>query len=112
MKTWAQVHVEEPPALVDPLVPEVETPPTQSELEKRFEEAERMGEVGRLLGSSPTQQMAQMVVEAGPSMSGGEEPARRKVQPIVGGNAAWKEFLKAGKGKKPPKVLTGDCSSM
>ena len=62
----AEVHSEqEPPALVDPPVPEVETPPTQSELEKRIEEAEKLGEVGRLLESSATQQLAQMAAELG-----------------------------------------------
>ena len=57
MMTWAQVHAEaqEPPALADPPAPEV-TPevPTQSKLERFVEEAEKLGEVGRLLGSLPT----------------------------------------------------------
>ena len=41
-----------------------------------------------------------MAAEAAPSMSGGEEPARKKVHPTVGGKAPRKEFLKAGKVKK------------
>ena len=44
-----------------------------------------------------------MAVEAGPSMSGGEEPATRKLQPTVGSKAPWKEFLQAGKVKKTRK---------
>ena len=56
LRTQAQVHAEaqEPPMLVDLPVPEVETSPTQSELEKRGEEAERLGEVGRSPELSPT----------------------------------------------------------
>ena len=54
---------------------EVETPPTQSELEKRTEEAEKLGEVVRPLESLPTQQLAQTAAKAGSSMLGGEEPA-------------------------------------
>ena len=79
VKTRARVHAElEPPVLVDPPVPEVEKAPTQSELERRVAEAERLGEVGRLPESSPTQQLAPMAAEARPYTSGGEEPARRK----------------------------------
>ena len=45
--TRAEVHSEqEPPVPADPSVAEVETPPTQSELGKRIEEAEKMREVG------------------------------------------------------------------
>ena len=81
MKPQAQVHAEaqEPPALVDIPVPELEQTPTQSKLERRVKEAEKLGEVGRLLELSPTQQLAQMAAEAGPSISGGEETARRKL---------------------------------
>ena len=54
VRTEAQVHAEaqEPPALVD--LPEPEQAPTQSELERRVEEAEKLGEVGRSPESSPT----------------------------------------------------------
>ena len=45
--------------------------PIPSELERRVEEADRLGEVGRSLESFPTWQLAQMAVEAEPSMSGG-----------------------------------------
>ena len=73
------LEAQEPPVLVYPSLLDVETPPSQSELEKRVEEAEKLGEVGRSPETSPTQQLAQMAVEAGPSMSGGEEPARGKI---------------------------------
>ena len=97
MRTEVQEEAQEPPVLVDPPAPEVEQAPTQEELAQQVGEAERLGEVGRSPESSPTQQLAQMAAEAGPSMSGGEEPARRKLQPTVGGEAPQKEFLKAGK---------------
>ena len=98
---------------VGPPVPERETLqaqselPTQSELEKRVEEAERLGEVGRSPGSLPTKQLSQMAAEARPSTLCGEESARRKLQPTVGGKAPWKEFLKAGKVKKPQRYQPG-----
>ena len=37
------------------------------------------GGVERSLSLLPTQQLAQMAVEAGPSKSGGEEPAHKKL---------------------------------
>ena len=56
------------------------------EEEKRLEEAERQVEearwledVGRSLSSLPTQQLAQMAAEAGPSDLGRAEPVRRKL---------------------------------
>ena len=66
-------------------------------------EAEQLEGVGRLPSSSPTQQLAQMAVEARPSMLGGKEPARRKLLHTVGGKAPQKEFLKADKVKKMQK---------
>ena len=68
-------------------MPEVETLPTKSELEKRIEEAAKLGEVERSPELSLTQQLAQMAVEVEQSMLGGEEPARRKLQPTMGGKA-------------------------
>ena len=105
VQTRAEVHVKPvgPPALVEPPVPDVEAPPTPSEMERRRAEAEKLEEVGRSLESSLTQQFAQMAVEAGPSMLGGEELARRKLQPTMGGRAPQKEFLKARKVKKPQR---------
>ena len=70
------------------------------EAERQVGEARRMEEVGRSPSSLPTQQLAQMAAEAGPSASGQEEPVRRKLQPTVGGKAPQKEFLQAGKVKK------------
>ena len=66
----------------------------------QVEEANRLVEVGQSPLSLPTRQLAQMAVEAGPSALG-EEPAQRKLHPTIGGKAPWKEFLKAGKVKKP-----------
>ena len=48
-----------------------------------------------------------MAVEARPSTSDVEEPARRKLQPTIGGKAPWKEFLQAGKVKKTRKYWPG-----
>ena len=73
---------------------------------RRVEEVSRLEEVGRSLSSLLTQQLAQMAAEAGPSASG-EEPARRKLCPTIGGKAPQKEFLKAGKVKKPRKYQPG-----
>ena len=101
VQTRVEVHIEPaPPVLADPPVPEVEWSPTQSNLERRVEEAEKLGKVGRLSELSPTHQLAQMAGEAGPSMLGGEEPARRKLWPTMGGKAPQKQFLKAGKVKQ------------
>ena len=52
-------------------------------------------------------ELAQMAAEAGPSTLGGEEPAQRKLRPTVGGKAPQKEFLKAGKLKKPQRHKLG-----
>ena len=70
------------------------------------EEANRLVEAGRSLLSSSTRQLVQMAVEAGPSALG-EEPARRKLHPTIGGKAPRKEFLKAGKVKKTRKYRPG-----
>ena len=70
-------------------------------------EAEQLEGVGRSPSSLPTQQLAQIAVQAGPSTSGKEEPVRRKLQPTVGGKAPQKEFLQAGKVKKTRKYCPG-----
>ena len=50
VRTRVDVHAElEPPALVDPPVPEVETPPTWSKMEKRIAEVEKLGEVAGVI---------------------------------------------------------------
>ena len=83
------------------------------EVEKMLEEAERwvekarwLEEVGRSPSLLPTQQLAQMAAEAGPSVLG-EEPVKRKLCSTVGGKAPQKEFLKAGKVKKTRKYWPG-----
>ena len=82
------------------------------EAEKWVEEARRLEDVGRSPSSLPTQQLAQMAGEAGPSTSGKEEPVRRKLQPTMGGKTPQKEFLQAGKVKKDQEVLAWySCSS-
>ena len=66
-------------------------------------EVEQLEGTGRLPSLLPTQQFTQMTTEAGPSILDGEEPTRKKLHPLVGGKAPRKEFLKAGKVKKPQK---------
>ena len=51
-----------------------------------------------------------MAVEAGPSTSAQEEPARRKLQLTVGGKVPQKEFLQAGKVKKTRKYQPGSVA--
>ena len=70
------------------------------------EEVSRLAEVGWSPLSLPTRQLVQMAAEAGPSALG-EEPARRKLQPTIGGKAPRKEFLKAGKVKKTRRYWPG-----
>ena len=49
------------------------------EAERQVEEARQLEDVGRSPSSSPTQQLAQMAAEAGPSDLGREEPVRRRL---------------------------------
>ena len=63
--------------------------------------------MGQSPGSLPTRQLVQMAVEAGQSMSVGEEPAQKKLWLTVGGKASKKEFLKAGPLKRPQKYWPG-----
>ena len=90
-----------PPPLVqeNPLAPE--------EIMKCIAEAEWVEEVGRSVQLLLTWQLSQMAVEARPSMSGGEVPGRKELQPTVGGKAPQKEFLKTGKVKKTQKYWPG-----
>ena len=76
------------------------------EAERQVEEAWQLEEVGQSPLSSPTWQLAQMAADAGPSVLG-EEPAKRKLCPTMGGKPPWKEFLKAGKVKKTRKYQPG-----
>ena len=59
--------------------------------------------MGRSPELSLTQQLAQVAMEAGPSMLGGEEPASGKLGHTVRGKAPQKEFLKDGKVKRTQK---------
>ena len=81
-------------------------PPLQAEMERRRWEAEKLGEAGRSPGSSPMQQLAHMMMEAGPSGASGIEPAGH-LRPRVGGKAPWKKFLKTGHVKKPKRYQLG-----
>ena len=109
VKTQVEVHVAptEPPALAEPPVPTEKAPPTPGKVERRRVEARKLEKVGRLLESFPTQQLAQMATEAGLSISGGKELARKKLQLIVGGKVPRKEFLKARKLKRPWRYWPG-----
>ena len=66
------------------------------EAEKWVEEARRLEDVGRSLSSLPSQQLAQMAAEAWPSTLGKEEPARRRLQPTMGGKAPPPEGIAPG----------------
>ena len=46
-------------------------------------------------------------LEARPSKLGGEDPVCKKLQPTMGGKTPWKEFLQAGKVKKPRRYWPG-----
>ena len=61
------------PSPVGKLLPAREVEKTMEEAERQVEEARQLEDVGRSLSSLPTQQLAQMTVEAGPSALG-EEP--------------------------------------
>ena len=95
------------PPIPSQSLPRREVEKQMEEAEKCVEEVRRLENVGRSPSSSPTQQLAQMAVEAGPSMLGQEEPVRRKLWPTVGGKAPQKEFLQAGKVKKTRKYQPG-----
>ena len=78
------------------------TTPSPEELRRRREEVGWLEELGRSPGSSPTQQLAQMVVEVGPSRTPRAEPASH-IKPTVGGKAPHNEFAKKGLMKKPQR---------
>ena len=114
VRAWAEVHAVpgESPALAEPPVPTKEAPQTPGEVERRRVEMSKLEELGRSPELSPTQQLAQMAEEATPSMSGGEELARKKLQPIGGGKAPRKEFLEGQKSTEALEVLAGDSGSL
>ena len=93
----------EAPYTSEPPAPAQETPPDQDEKRRRVAEAEQLEEVGRSPQSLLTNQLAQMATEAGQFMSGGEEPARKKLHLTVGGKAPRKEILTARKLDKAQK---------
>ena len=75
----------------------------------REEEAARFEEAERSLWSSPTQQLVQMAIEAGPLGTARVEPAS-KIRPKVGGKAP-KEFLKRDLIKRALEVPAWDSGS-
>ena len=84
-----------------------EASPKAKEILQSIEEAGQLEGVGRSPSLLPTQQLAQMAVEAGPSKSAREGPAHKRLQPTVGGKVPQKEFLQAGKVKKLKKYWPG-----
>ena len=93
--------------MVHPPIPAKEVPLQAEEIMHWIVEAEQLEGVGRSPSSLPTQQLAQIAVEAGPSMSGKEETVRRKLQLTVGGKASQKEFIQVRKVKKTRKYWPG-----
>ena len=84
---------------------------TVEEAERQVEEARWLEEVGRSPSSLPTWQLAQMAVEAGPSVSG-EEPAKRKLCPTMGGKAPPEGIPQGWESKEDQEVLAWhSCSS-
>ena len=73
-----------------PPTPAKEAPVQAEDIMRRITEVEQLEGVGRSPSLLPSQQLAQMAVEAGPSTVGGEEPARRKLHLTVGGKAPQK----------------------
>ena len=107
LRTRVTAHKGEEALITNPPPsPAQEAPPEAGEIMRRIAEAEQLEEVG-VTTSFPTQQLAQMAAEAGPSKSGGEELAHKKLCPTMGGKALWKEFLQAGKVKKTRKYQPG-----
>ena len=102
-----QSHPQRPCTPVDLPVLAQETPLDQDEMRRRVAEAEQLEEAGRSPQSLPSQQLAQMAAKAGPSMSGGDKPTRKKLHPTMGGKAPRKEFLTAGKLKRPKSTNQG-----
>ena len=70
----------------------------------QVEEANRLVEVGPSPLLLPTQQLAQMAAEAGPSALG-EEPAQRKSHPTIGGKGPMEGVPEGRKGQEAQEVL-------
>ena len=109
MRVHTEVHAmaQESPALAETPAHKEEAPQTLGEMEKRRAEAEKLEDIGRSLESSPTQQLAQMAVEAGPSMLGGEEPARKKLWLTMGGKAPQRNSSRPEKWRCPIRYWLG-----
>ena len=75
-----------------------EAPPQAEEIMRRITEAGKLKGVGRSPLSLPTWQLAQM---AGPSTLGKEEPARRKLQPTVGGKPPRRNSSRLVRSRRP-----------
>ena len=72
-------ETEEAPITGAPPTPGKEAPLQAEEIMQRIAEVEQFEGVGRSPSLLPTQQLAQMAAEAGPSMLGKEETVRRKL---------------------------------
>ena len=99
------------PAPVDPPVPETEQAPTESELERRVEEAEKLGEMGR----SPV--ITDLTV--GPDGCGGQViyvgwggTSQEKVPTNHGKQGPREGIPEVWNGEEALKVLTGDSGSL
>ena len=99
VKTRMQVlaAAQGPPITNAPPSLALETPLGPEEMIKCIADMEQLEEVGRSPQFSLTQQLVQMATEAGPSMSGGEEPAQKKLWPTVGGKAPQRNSCRLGK---------------
>ena len=107
-RAHAREEGKQPPSPVHPPMPAKDAPPDAAEVTRWVAEAEQLEDVGRLLSLLPTQQLAQMAEEAGPSMLGEKEPDHKRLWPTVGGKAPRKEFLATWASKKALQVLMGD----
>ena len=76
---------------------------TLEEMVRWVEEAGWLEEVGQSPSLLPTQQLAQMAVEARPSASG-EEPAQRKLCPTCQGQGPTEGVPKGREGKEDQEV--------
>ena len=74
------------------------------EAERQVEEARWLEEVGRSPSSLPTQQLAQMAAEAGPSVFG-EEPAEKEASPYSGRQSPLEGIPQGWEGKEDQEVL-------
>ena len=107
MVTKVETRKQRPSPPVHPPTPAKEAPLQAEEIMRWIAEVGQLKGVGRSPSSLPTQQLAQMAVEAGSSMWGKEETVRRKLWLTMRDKALQKEFLQAGKVKKTRKYWCG-----